>query len=192
MLMLVLQMIAVHDQTGRAVLVGKKLNTQRRAVSKLQQLVYEIGKFVGIQSGKGVKEDQKGHAFMRWCLLNDMRQHYDVHRRMKPVVGSRYFVYHYNPRIIFKLRQVYLDFIEHVKQTKAKPGLNRLEASIKKLLQDEQVIAQMRAAAILCEQIEQPILWMSKANSALAMRQVLLLHAACCSKCCSKCCCCCC
>ena len=107
MLMLVLQMIAVHDQTGRAVLVGKKLNTQRRAVSKLQQLVYEIGKFVGIQSGKGVKEDQKGHAFMIWYLLNDMRQHYDVHIRMKPVVGSRYFVYHYNPGIIFKLRQIY-------------------------------------------------------------------------------------
>ena len=112
-------------------------------------------------------------AFSKWCLLHGLKDELKAHFRMKPVVGTRYFVYHYNPRIIFHLRQVYLQFIEHVRASKKpKPGLNRLEASVKKLLEDQSCIAQMRAAAILCEQIEQPILWLAKCKSALDMREV--------------------
>ena len=169
-------MIAQHAKTGQAVLAGKKTKVSRvsrRSVSKVQQVVYEVGKFLCVQSGKGVKEDQRGVAFMKWCLGKGYKDHLKTHLKMKPVVGTRYFVYHYNPRIIFALREVYLEYIEHVRSTKtAKTGLNRLEASVKKLLEDEQCLAQMRAAVILCEQIEEPILWLAKRKTALEMRQV--------------------
>ena len=81
---------------------------------------------------------------MKWCLGKGYKDHLKTHLKMKPVAGTRYFVYHYNPRIIFALREVYLEYIEHVRSTKtAKTGLNRLEASVKKLLEDEQCLAQM-------------------------------------------------
>ena len=109
---------------------------------------------------------------MKWCLGNDYKDQLLTHLKMKPVVGTRYFVYHYNPRIIFNLRGFYLEYIEYLSTSKTKPGLNRLEASVQQLLQDEECLAQMRAAAVLCEQIEQPILWLSKKKTALEMRQV--------------------
>ena len=169
-------MIAQHHATGEEVRAGpgakKQVKAQRRTVSKLQQLVYELGKFVCVQGGKGVKEDQKGIAFTKWCLLSDRKDQLLVHLRMKPVVGTRYHVYHYNPRVIFILRQVYLDFIESIRTSKTKHGLNRLEASIKNLLEDADCIAQMRAAAILNEQVEMPSLWLAKAKTALEMREV--------------------
>ena len=108
-------MIAQHEATGEEVRAGhgakKQVKAHRRTVSKLQQLVYELGKFLCVQGGKGVKEDEKGIAFTKWCLLSDRKDQLLVHLRMKPVVGTRYHVYHYNPRVIFILRQVYLDFI---------------------------------------------------------------------------------
>ena len=165
-------MIAEHEKTGAEVMAGKKAKVTRRSTSKLQSVVYEIGKFICVQGGKGVKEDQKGVSFMKWCMGKGYKDQLDIHLRMMPVVGTRYFVYHYNPRIIYHLREYYLEFIEHVRANKTKPGLNRLEASIKKLLGDDHCLAQMRAAAILCEQIEQPIMWLAKQKTALQMRQV--------------------
>ena len=106
--------------------------------------MYELGKFVCVQAGTGVKEDQKGNAFMKWCLLNDHKDQLLVHLRMKPVVGTRYYVYHYNPGIIFLLRPLYLDFIEFVRTFKSKPGLNKLESSIKRLLEDDPALGPSR------------------------------------------------
>ena len=123
-------MLAEHDKTGNTVRAGKATKVQRRSVSKLQQLVYEVGKLLCVQSGKGLKEDQKGVGFMKWCLLNDYKDQLVTHLKMKPVVGTRYFVYHYNPRIIFNLRGLYLEYIEYLRRSKTKPGLNRLEASV--------------------------------------------------------------
>ena len=165
-------MIAEHDNTGQAVLAGRKTRVNRRSVSKLQQIVYEVGKFICVQSGKGVKEDQKGVAFMKWCLMKGYREELQTHLSMKPVVGTRYIVFHYNPRVIYNLRGLYLQFIEDVRITKAKVGLNRLEASVKKLLEDDECLAQMRAASVLCEQIEEPIMWLAKKKTALEMRKV--------------------
>ena len=57
--------ILEHDQTRQEVIVGKKVKVYRRTCSKLHQLVYEIGKFLCVQAGKGTKEDQKGVAFTK-------------------------------------------------------------------------------------------------------------------------------
>ena len=68
-----------------------------------------------------------------------------LHLSMKPVIGSRYVVYHYNPRVIYSLRGVYLRFLEHLRATKTpKPHLNRLEKSVKTLLEDPKCVAQVR------------------------------------------------
>ena len=64
------EMISEHTKTGAEVLASKKVKVNRRTVSKVQQVVDEVGKFICIQNGKGVKEDQKGVIFMKWCLLN--------------------------------------------------------------------------------------------------------------------------
>jgi len=42
----------------------RKKATTRRGVSKIHQLMYELSKFVCVQEGKGMKNDQKGQAFM--------------------------------------------------------------------------------------------------------------------------------
>jgi hypothetical protein len=113
----------------------------------VQQLVYECGKLLCCQSGKGLKEDQKGEAFMVWLAQqNDISTELKaLHLSMKPVIGSRYVVYHYNPRVIYSLRGVYLRFLEHLRATKTpKPHLNRLEKSAKTLLEDPKCVAQVR------------------------------------------------
>ena len=108
--------------------------------------MYEVGKLLCSQSGKGLKEDQKGDAFMVWLaeqgdISDDLKK---LHLTMKPVIGSRYVVYHYNPRVIYSLKEVYLRFLEHLRITKTpKPHLNRLEMSVKKLLEDEKCITQV-------------------------------------------------
>ena len=63
----------------------------KRASSKVQQCVYEVGKLLCCQSGKGLKEDQKGEAFMVWLaqqqdISDELKK---LHLAMKPVIGSR-------------------------------------------------------------------------------------------------------
>ena len=47
---------------------GKKAKKAalKRTSSKVQQLVYGCGKLLCSQKGKGLKEDQKGEAFLVW------------------------------------------------------------------------------------------------------------------------------
>jgi len=147
-----------------------------RATSSYQQLAYEVSKLLCYQTGKAMREDQHGEKFRTW--LNNRvdktpadRKYQLLHQRMKPIVGNRYFVYHFNATIIFLMTDVYQEYLEEVRQHKKKDrsSLNRLESSVQRGLNDEKTIAQARAAAILNHQIEQPILWAAKKFKSLEL-----------------------
>jgi len=159
---------------------SRKKATTTRGVSKLHQLMYELSKLVCVQGGKGMKNDQKGQAFMIWLFgLTGIREEernwiHDTHKALKPIVGNRYFVNHSNCKLVYALVPTYLAFLEYLQTTKTPQKLNRLESSVKAGLKDTKVIAMIRAAAILATQIELPTIYASKKMGYLKLQKLTI------------------
>jgi len=157
---------------------SRKKATTTRGVSKLHQLMYELSKLVCVQGGKGMKNDQKGQAFMIWLFgLTGITEEernwiHDTHKALKPIVGNRYFVNHSNCKLVYALVPTYLAFLEYLQTTKTPQKLNRLESSVKAGLKDTKVIAMIRAAAILATQIELPTIYASKKMGYLKLQKI--------------------
>lgn len=145
-----------------------------RDVSKLDKTGFELSKFLANHNGKGMKETQKGKDFKVWLQMQDDIEPWlkELALSLLPEVGNRYFVCHMNCKVHFCLIEVYRRFIADVAARKKKPGMNSLERSIDKALQDRPTTVQMRAGAVLADQIELPILWMSKKHRALELREM--------------------
>ena len=133
---------------------------------------------VCVQGGKGMKNDQKGEAFMIWLFgltgITEKEREWihDTHKALKPIVGNRYFVNHSNCKLVYALVPTYLDFLEYLQTTKTPQKLNRLESSVKAGLKDTKVIAMIRAAAILATQIELPTIYASKKMGYLKLQEI--------------------
>ena len=141
--------------------------------------MYELSKLVCVQSGKGMKNDQKGQAFMIWVatpgLFTEEKRKWIqlTHKAMKPIEGNRYFVNHSNCTLVYGLVPTYLDFLEYIRTTKTpNKVLNRLESSVKAGLEDSKVIAMMRAAAILATEIELPAIYAAKKYSYIDLQDI--------------------